>query len=790
MTTTASGPITISGLASGLNTSSIISQLVTSESSVNTGLESTVSTLQNQLTAWQTFNSDLLTLQDASTALSTSSLYTGVQATSSDTSVATASTSNGAVAGNHTLTVTSLAASQEVLSQSFTSATSQVGASGTISLNGTQITINSTQTLSSIASSINNADAGVTASVLNIGTGDSVLSLASTNTGTVNAISASDISGNALETLGLVPSSSQTTGIRQLTGTSTDSVAGSIALASGTTAIGTQIGYAVGAAPSGSFSIDGTSIGGIDLNTDSLTDVANAINQADISGITAQVVPTSDGGTTSGPQQLEITSSSGTLSASDFSDPDGILSSLGVTQTNFSDQVSTAADAQFSLDNVDYTRSSNTVSDALPDTTLGLVSDGTTNISITQNTSAITTAVQSFVTAYNAVNDYVNTQFTFTPNTSTETNGTAQSSPPLFGNQTLTSTQQQLASAVTVASGGLSLQSIGLTVGQTGDLSLNSSTLTTELASNASGVANLFGQTGSTTNSAVQYVTAGANTLATSAGYAVDITQPATQAVITGSSPFASTLAQPETLTFSGTSFPEGNISLTLSQGNTLAQTIAQINDDNQLNSSITASQDSNGDLVLTSNGYGSSQAFSVVSNQSGTGTSGIGTTTLSSSGLDVAGTLNGEPATGDGQTLIGNNGNANTDGLELNITATAPGNYGTVSVTNGIAAGLGQLLNNITNSSTGSIAAAETAVNSSITTDQAQEKTNDTTISNYQSQLETEFANMETQVAKLQAQGNAMTAEVAGWADSGSTSTASTSTPTVSGSSSSSSSS
>jgi flagellar hook-associated protein 2 len=541
MTTTASSaPITITGLASGLNTSSIISQLVANESTVNNQLVTQVSSLQSQLSAWQTFNADLLSLQSASAALGSQSLYTAVQAASSNPSTATATTSAGATAGTHALTVNTLAASQEVLSTSFNSATSQIGASGTISINGQQIALTSSETLSDIATSINNSNAGVTATVLNVGTGNTRLSLTANNTGNVNAITAGDVSGTALETLGFVPSTGQTTDIRQLTSSNGNSIAGSMALSSGTTAIGAQIGFSSGGASSGSFSIDGTAISGIDLNTMSLTDVSNAINQAGISGVTAQVVSTTSTNGQTGPQQLQITSSSGTLASSSFSDPNGILSSLGVTQTAFSDQVTSAADASFTLDNVAYTRSSNTVTDAIPDTSISLLQSGSsTNISITQNSTAITSAVQNFVSAYNAVNDYINQQFTYTPNASTETSGTAQSAPALFGDQTLSNTQQQLSNAIDVSSGGLSLQSVGLSVGQTGDLTFSSSDLSSELTSNAAAVANLFGQSGSATNSAVQFVGATSNTQATSSGYAVSVTQPATHAAITASQPSA-----------------------------------------------------------------------------------------------------------------------------------------------------------------------------------------------------------------------------------------------------------
>jgi flagellar hook-associated protein 2 len=173
-TTSVSSPTTITGLASGLDTSSIITNLVNNESTINNSLITQVSSLQSQLSAWQTFNADLIGLQTASSALSAAKLYSGVTATSSDTSVAGATASTGAAVGSHTLVVNTLAASQEVLSSAFDSSTTAAGATGTIALNGKQIAVTSSETLTQIAAAINTAGAGVTASVLNIGTQSSL----------------------------------------------------------------------------------------------------------------------------------------------------------------------------------------------------------------------------------------------------------------------------------------------------------------------------------------------------------------------------------------------------------------------------------------------------------------------------------------------------------------------------------------------------------------------------------------------------------------------------------------
>jgi flagellin len=109
----------------------------------------------------------------------------------------------------------------------------------------------------------------------------------------------------------------------------------------------------------------------------------------------------------------------------------------------------------------------------------------------------------------------------------------------------------------------------------------------------------------------------------------------------------------------------------------------------------VMASLDDGGKIRWTNTAYGSSTYASVtitsnISSAASAANLGIGngqTLTISASGAigstnytgtagnDVAGTINGEAATGQGQYLIGNTGNPNTAGLKLKITtATASG--------------------------------------------------------------------------------------------------------------------
>ena len=713
--------------------------------------------LNNQLTAWQTFNTQLLALQSVAAGLSLPSTFNAATVSVGTATVATATAQPGAQIGSHTLTVSQLAQSQKVLSGSFTDANTPLQISGSFVLNGKTITLAASDTLSNLAVKINAANAGVTAAVLNVGAGNTRLALTSSNTGTVNALSAADSAGGTVLTqLGFIPATGATTTLRQpLTPSVGGSGAGSLGFANATQSIGALLGATAGAAP-GTVTIKGQSIT-LNLNTMSLSDVANAINGAGIPGVKAKLVaiPDANGGISQfSQQQLQIVSSDASLTASAFSDPSGVLSTLGVTQTGFANPVTAAQDSNFSLNGVAYTRSSNTVNDAIPGVGLSLLTAGTvatpatTTINVASNSANVVTSVNNFITAYNGINDAIAAQFAFTPPAAGQSNGHQANSPALFGDSTLSSIQQQLANTLGATFGNSSLGTLGITVGSTGDLTLDSTKLTAALQNNPQSVANLFGLAGQASDPNVSFVSGSVKTQATSgSGYQVVVTQAATQASVTGATA-AVPLTAAETLTFSGSLFGSTSPAITLNSGNTLQATIDQINNDSLLNQTLIASASSDGKLVITTKGYGSAQGFSVTSNQGGgagmTSQSGFSSAPTSASGQDVAGTINGEPATGLGQSLVGKAGNAHTEALSLLVTATTPGTYGAVTVSHGLTDQINSLISNLTDTNTGSIIGAENAINSQISDVQNQISQMQTQLDAYSANLQMEFANME----------------------------------------------
>ncbi len=792
---TAAPTISFSGLASGLDTTSIISQLTTTAQVPIKTLNTQITGYNSQITDWQTLNTNLAALQTAVTSLSSLATTNVPNAASSNSAAATITSQVGATLGSHSLSISQLAQAQEVVSGSQSSGTTALGLAGSFTLNGKTVQINSSDALQDVASKINAVAAGVTANVVNVGTNDYRLTLSSTQTGTANSLAAADTGGTVLSSLGVIQTGTGAVrqGVSYTQGGTAYTGAASLTLSSATQPVGTLLGIAAGSAQSGTFHLSsgGTGSGAdiaVNLNTDSLTTIANAINQAGVSGVSAEVVTVPDAnGNLNRVQQLRIVGVGSTAPA--FTDTSGVLATVGVLQPSYTDTVTQAQDAKFTLDGLNLTRSTNTVNDVIPSASISLLSAGTpaavgaaavpatTTLSVTQNTTAVVQAVSLFATAYNAVQNFVTNENKFTAPTTTAS-GTAGTNPALFGSTTLTQIQQTLSQALTAVSGTNTLQSIGVTLNGSNDLSVDSNALTTALRSDPNAVTNLFGLSGTSDSASIQFVKGSVKSAASSgAGYAVAITQPATQAsgIAAAAAASGAVSTTPETLTFGGTLFPAA-AKLTVPAGSTLQQTAALINATSSLNTQIYASVDAGNHLVIASQAYGANTGFSVSSDAAASGTnSGIGPSLTVNYGKDVAGTINGEAATGTGRTLTGSSADAHAAGIQLFVSATtaapAGGVSGHVTLTHGVADGLSVALTQILDPTSGSVIGAENGLNAQISSTQAQEVQIQTTVDNYKAYLTQIFSELETRVSALQAQGSAFTAAF------GSTSSTSSST-------------
>ncbi len=186
--------LTVGGLATGLDTNSIIDQLVALERRPIDLLASERSAAQAKDAALQTFNTKVLAFLSAVDKLRTSSDVLVRSATSSNAAVIGAVAASGAPAGATTVTVTALARNAIA-----TSATGVGGSDATIASGAGSfsfqvgsgavqtVAVTAATTLQDLATAINDLRAGATANVVNLGTAaapDYRLQLTGDETGT------------------------------------------------------------------------------------------------------------------------------------------------------------------------------------------------------------------------------------------------------------------------------------------------------------------------------------------------------------------------------------------------------------------------------------------------------------------------------------------------------------------------------------------------------------------------------------------------------------------------------
>ena len=214
--------ITSTGLGSGLDINGIVSQLMAVEKQPLQQLDTKEAAYQAKLASYGQVKSALSAFQAAVSGLESASTFQSLAATSADTSVYTASASSIAVPGTYSVEVVQLAQSQKLASGTFASVNDVVGSgtmtfefgtddgAGGFSVNGAKpaqsVTIDSSNdTLSGIRDAINAANIGVSATIINDGTGYK-LSLTSSDTGAANSLRISvnnDSDSNDLDSAGL-----------------------------------------------------------------------------------------------------------------------------------------------------------------------------------------------------------------------------------------------------------------------------------------------------------------------------------------------------------------------------------------------------------------------------------------------------------------------------------------------------------------------------------------------------------------------------------------------------------
>src|SRR5690348_11211778 len=160
----------VSGLVSGLDTSSIISQLMQLEAQPQTALKTTLTKTQSAVTAYQGLNSKFQALLTAAQSMENANTW-GARATTSTDATVAASAAAGAVSGSITFTVSQLAAAHSLMTSSSTGSLTDTstftmagGSFQIVKSDGTSTTVTPTDgALTTVVNAINSANAGVRA---------------------------------------------------------------------------------------------------------------------------------------------------------------------------------------------------------------------------------------------------------------------------------------------------------------------------------------------------------------------------------------------------------------------------------------------------------------------------------------------------------------------------------------------------------------------------------------------------------------------------------------------------
>jgi flagellar hook-associated protein 2 len=747
--------VSTSGLISGIDASDLISKMLEIERRPAKLLELRQNDYELKISAILSLSSKLSSYKTSLNNLNYQSTFNtksaSVTKSSSGEDLLDVSASNTAAPGNYSIKVNQLAASSKKASDGFvdenlTAVASTAGSfSFKVGLSGavTTIGVNSSMTLEGLRDAINTADAGVTASIINDGTGSNPyrLILTADDSGSSNTLYVTqndtdlDFTNKQIES-GYSYTDNSYSGTFASAGTYT-----------GTTNK-TFLVEVVSEGESGTaaykYSIDG-GITWLGYNGSSYD--SSAADNTDGGAITTSVAALNIDGSGTNHEGVQASFTAGsTLAAGD-------RFSIDV----FNPEMQEAKDAVIQIDNATIVKSTNTITDAIPGITMDLLkadTSSTLTLSVTTISSSAKSNIEEFVESYNDLFEFINEQLSYDSDT-----GEAN---PLLGDPTLLEIRRKIGNTISGVIPGLSnasytnLSQIGITSDyKTGQLSMDSSVLEKALNSNPDDVAKLFIGIGEPTNYAISYEK---KTSATQAGnYGISISSAPEQAELSGDNDLSSTgLSADETLIFkysdnhTGANASTTAFSVTLSAGLTIGSIVTTLNSTFATRDvALSASKTSDGKLKITSDEYGEDMWFTVTTDQgAGSGQIWSASGSYEDDGVDIAGSINNHVAKGKGNILTAVAGFPE-EGLSISTTSNQTGGFGAIRVSRGIADILPSILDSYVNSETGVLKSKESSLQNSIDDIADRIERMEQRISEKEESLQAEFARLEVLLSK-----------------------------------------
>ena len=428
----------------------------------------------------------------------------------------------------------------------------------------------------------------------------------------------------------------------------------------------------------------------IDDSNRTLSGIRDAINNAGI-GVNATIINDGNG------YRLQVVSSeSGVENAMriEATDASGNALTTGLaalayneTQNGSSnlEETSRAENAQLSVNGLNITRSSNTVTEVINGVTLTLNSADvgkTVNVNVSPDTEALTENIQAFVDAFNELKGFTDDLSGYAAET--------EQAGLLLGDSTIRSIQSQVRALISQPIAGLngkyrSLTELGVNTDRNNGylLEFNTTQFQKAIGEERESIVGILAKTGSTTDSQIVYVNDSVNTYAGT--YDINLTQLATQAKYTSASLDLLDFSSPVTIDDSNNSFrinlngKSANIELAngdYTSGDDLAAQIAlQINSnetlsDNGYSVSVDFSEDDQ-NFTITSTRYGSESSVYIESVSGNTANtlsfSPLGSGTYKGVSLT---TLNADAFAGKGaKTEIGKQKVSESTGIDFSLT-------------------------------------------------------------------------------------------------------------------------
>ncbi len=489
----------------------------------------------------------------------------------------------------------------------------------------------------------------------------------------------------------------------------------------------------------------------VEIKDGSLQGIRDAINGAEM-GVTASIIfdgtyqrLTLSAEDTGAANSLEIT-----VADDDGNDTDGTGLSLlafnaassSMTQTQAAQNVS-----GLTIDGIAVSSASNTLTNVINGLTINLLEAGTSTLTVSYDKDSVSSAVSSFVEKYNGLISTVNDLSSYNVDTG--------EAGLLNGDGVLRNIDAQVRRVFSQTVTGLDgpyrqLADIGITRSASdGSLVLDNVKLEAAIEDNFDSIAGMFTAYGSTTDSLIQYQ---ASTDVTRAGkYDINITRLATQGNFAGSAAANLTVASGVndglTLLIDGVST---SVTLSAKTYDSAAALAAELQSRLNANEDLTRRgitvnvTESGGVLTMTSDSYGSGSKVSVTGGNARNGLFGLAP--VSTDGVDVAGTIGGIEAAGDGQKLTGQ---GIALGLELMVVGGVTGSRGSVTFSRGYAEQLNNVLSGLL-ANDGLFDSVTDGINRSISDIEVQRERVELRSQAYEDRIRAQFTAMDILVAQL----------------------------------------